>query len=124
MSQTSHPLQIHCNGKETVGSSEVEYYTKKGALFQGLKMFVLLLLAAILSVFLPGLHFVTVPLGILASPIVGIYIFITRRGAVKRTTGDFVCPECHADNHVVFRGAPPYSCNCVQCELAYQATLL
>lgn len=79
-------------------------------------MFVLTLLGAILSIVLPGLHFITVPLGVLASPFVGIYVFFTRKGVVKWVTGNFLCPECQANNHVAFRGPPPYSVNCVQCE--------
>ncbi len=80
-------------------------------------MFVLTLLAAILSIVLPGLHFITVPLGVLASPFVGIYFYRrTSKGAVKQINGDFLCPECQANNHVAFRGAPPYSYKCVQCQ--------
>jgi len=79
-------------------------------------MFVLILFVAILSIVLPGLHFITVPLGILASPFVWIYVFLTRKGAVKRMNGNFFCPECGANNNVAFRGIPPYSNKCVQCQ--------
>jgi hypothetical protein len=124
MSQTPHPLRVHCNGKETVGSCQVDFYTARDAFFQGLKMFVLMLLAAILSIVLPGMHFVTVPLGVLASPLVGIYVFVTRKGAVRQMTGNFFCPECHAEDHVAFRGAPPYSSKCVECQHDFQVTPL
>lgn len=123
MSQISLPLQVHCNNKETVGSCLIEFYTTKGAFLQGTKMFVLTLLGAIASVVLPGLHFITVPLGILASPFVGAYFYYTRKGAVKWITGDFLCPECQANNHVAFR-RPPYSGNCVQCQYDFQAVPL
>jgi hypothetical protein len=85
-----------------------------------MKMFVLTVLVAIISIILPGLHFITVPLGILASPFIGIYIYFTRKGAVKRMTGEFFCPECQANNHVAFRGSPPYSYKCVQCQHDFQ----
>lgn len=87
-------------------------------------MFVLTLLGAILSIVLPGLHFITVPLGILASPFVGIYFYRTRKGTVKRIVGDFLCPECRANNHVTFRAAPPYFGNCIQCQHDFQLALL
>ena len=117
MSQTSPPLHVRCNDKESVGNCHIEFYTTRGAFFQGIKMFVLTLLAAILSIVLPGLHFVTVPLGVLASPFVGIYFYRrTRNGAVKQINGDFICPECQVQNHVVFRGSPPYSYTCTQCQ--------
>lgn len=86
-------------------------------------MFALTLLGAILSIVLPGLHFITVPLGILASPFVGVYFYITSKGTVKRMTGDFLCPECQANNHMAFR-TPPYSGNCPQCQLDFQVTPL
>lgn len=83
-------------------------------------MFVLTLLGAILSILLPGLHFITVPLGLLASPFVGIYVFFSRKGAVKRMTGEFSCPECQTNNDVAFRGPPSYFVNCVQCQHGLQ----
>jgi hypothetical protein len=121
MSQT--PLQVRCNDAASLGSCQVECYTKGGALFKGIMMFVLVLLGAILSIVLPGLHFITVPLGVVASPIVGIYYFISRKGKVKRITGNFSCPNCEGINHVAFRGAPPYSVNCVQCQHALQLSI-
>lgn len=87
-------------------------------------MFVLTLSGALLTIILPGLHFVTVPLGVLASPFVGIYFFISGKGAVNRMTGDFQCPECQANNQVAFRASPPYFGNCVQCQHAFKAVPL
>jgi hypothetical protein len=125
MNQTSHQMQVHCNGKEAVGSCQVELYTTGGAALKGVKMFVLVLFGAVLTVVLPGLHFVTVPFGVLASPFVGIYFFVTRKGAVKTMTGDFLCPECQANNHVEFKkGLPPYFGQCVQCQHDFQAESL
>ncbi|MBY0575278.1 MAG: hypothetical protein K2P67_01615 [Gallionellaceae bacterium] len=120
MNPISQSLQVHCNNKETVVSGQVEFYTTGGAALQGIKMFVLTLLGAILSIVLPGLHFITVPLGILASPFIGFYFFRTRKGAVKRITGDFLCPECQASNYMAFRAAPYYFGNCVQCQHEFQ----
>ena len=125
MNQTPHPLQVHCNDKESLGSCQIEFYSSGDAVLKGMKMFALTLMGAILSVILPGLHFITVPLGILASPFVGIYFYrLAREGAVKRINGDFLCPECQAKNHVAFRGTPPYSYNCGQCHHGLQVAPL
>lgn len=123
MSRISLPLQVLCSNKETVGSCQVEFYTSKGALLQGTKMFVLTLCGAIFSVVLPGLHFITVPLGILASPFVGVYVYYTRKDALKWITGDFICPDCQATNHVAFR-RHPCSGTCAQCQHTFQAAPL
>ena len=117
-------LQVQCNDKESVGRCQVEFYTTGGAVFQGIKMFVLTLLTAIFSILLPGLHFITVPLGIVASPFIGGYFFFTSKGALKRMTGEFICPECQANNHVAFRGPSPYSYTCVQCQHGLQVAPL
>lgn len=117
MTQATYPLQVHCNGKDGVGSCQAEFYTTTGAALKGVTMFLLVFFAAALSIVLPGLHYVTVPLGILASPIVGIYFFVTRRGALKAMTGEFHCPECQTERHVAFRGGrPPYFAKCDQCQ--------
>ena len=117
MSQISHPLQVLSSDKESVGSYQVVRYTAKEAMFKGLMMFLVTLVAAIVSVVLPGVHFVSVPLGILASPFVGAYFYTTRKGAPKSMTGDFLCPECHASNHVAApRIASSYESKCIQCQ--------
>lgn len=124
MSQIPSPLQVRYNDKEAVGNCQVEFYTTGSAVFKGLTVFVLTLVAAILSILLPGLHFITVPLGVVASPFIGGYVFFTSRDAVKRIDGEFLCPKCLAANHVTFRGRPPYHYNCVQCQSGLQITPL
>lgn len=84
-------------------------------------MFALTLFGAIFSIVLPGLHFITVPLGILISPFVGVYFYVASKDSVKMMAGEFLCPECQANNHVAFRGRPPYSSKCVQCENDFKA---
>jgi hypothetical protein len=78
MEETSHAIQVKSADKETVGSYRLEYYTPGEARSKGIKMFFVTLAAAIVSVVLPGVHFVSVPLGILASPLVGVYFYKTR----------------------------------------------
>ncbi len=109
------PLNVSYQDKKSVGCCQVEFHTRGSAVRKGLTAFILTLLAASVSILLPGLHFITVPLGIVASPFVGAYFFITSKGRMKRMDGEFSCPECQAINHVSFRGIPPYNFNCVQC---------
>lgn len=117
MSEMSYPMQVLSKEKEAAGSCQFERYTAKEALFKGLLMFLLTLIAAIVSIVLPGVHFVSVPLGILASPFVGAHFYFSRKGAAKRMSGDFLCPECNGKNHVTApRILPIYEIKCVHCE--------
>lgn len=114
---TAHPMQVKANGKESVGSYRIECYTHKDAVVSGIKMFLVTLIAAIISVILPGVHFVSVPLGILASPLVGIYFYRARKGKPKRMTADINCPECNENNHVTSRLIEShYACKCAHCQ--------
>jgi hypothetical protein len=71
----------------------------------------------VVSIVLPVIHFVSVPLGILASPFIGLYYFKTSKGAAKGMTADFVCPDCNAPNHVSApRIADRHESICVACQ--------
>lgn len=118
MEQISHSLQVKSKDgdKETVGSYHLEYYTKQEAIRKGIKMFVVTLVVALLTIVLPGIHFVSVPLGVLASPFVGAYIYSTRKDAAKDMAAEFVCPECDTKNHfAAHRVVSHYECKCAQC---------
>jgi len=120
MEGTSHSILVKSADKETVGDYRLDYYTPTEARRKGVKMFLVTLAAAIVSVVLPGVHFVSVPLGILASPLVGIYFYKTRKDAAKSMTADFVCPECQAKNHVASPDIRAYyvsQCASCGCEL-------
>ncbi len=106
--------------KETVGSYRLEYYTPQEARKKGVKMCLVTLAAAIVSVVLPGVHFVSVPLGILASPLVGVYVYKNPQGAAKSMATDFDCPACLAKNHVASPNITAYyvsQCAACGCEL-------
>ncbi len=120
MEATSHSLQVKAADKETVGCYQLAYYTRQEAINKGIRASLITLGAAILSVVLPGVHFVSVPLGILASPLVGVYFYKTRNGAAKSMTADFVCPACQAKNHVASPNITAYyvsQCAACGCEL-------
>jgi Zn ribbon nucleic-acid-binding protein len=116
MQQMSHSLQVKSADKEAAGSYRLEYYSPKEARKKGFKMFWVTLAASIFSIVLPGVHFVSVPLGILASPLVGVYFYKTRKGAAKSMTADFVCPECQAKNHIAASSITHYyASQCAEC---------
>jgi Zn ribbon nucleic-acid-binding protein len=56
----------------------------------------------------------------LASPLVCVYFYKTRKGAAKSMTANFVCPECQAINHVASPSITAYyvsQCSSCGCEL-------
>lgn len=111
-------LRVKATDKETetVGSYRLEYYTPKEAVSKGVKMSLATLGVALFLVVLPGVHFVSVPLGILASPLVGVYFYRTRKDAAKSMSADFVCHACQAHNRVASPNvAAYYVSQCVAC---------
>lgn len=125
MAETSHSMLVKSADKESAGSYRLAYYTPQEARKKGVKMFVVTLAAAVVSVVLPGVHFVSVPLGILASPLVGVYFYKTRKGAAKSMSADFVCPACQAKNHVAAANITAYyviQCASCGCELRLAPT--
>lgn len=123
MSHNHAAIHIRCNGKESHGAGQVTFYTTGGAVLRGLKFFGLTLLGAVFSILLPGLHFITVPLGLLAAPFVGIFGFMSSRDAIRKLEGAFQCPECNSENPLLFRARqPPYYGDCIQCKSPYAVT--
>lgn len=114
-------LRVTCNEKETIGNCRIDHYTRKEALFKGIKMWLIVMLVSALSIVIPLVHFVSVPVGLALSPLVGLYYFFTRRGAPKRVIGDFLCPECQSKNHVeTVRIDKHYFGECAHCHREFE----
>lgn len=110
-------LRVASADRQSTGSFTVEHYSPRQALQLGLRMGLKTLLWAVLSIVVPVVHFVSVPLGILAAPIVGLYYFRTRRGAPMSMSAQFDCPECHAANQVSApKLADRYESTCRHCQ--------
>lgn len=123
MERISQSMQVKSEDRETVGDYRLEYYTKKNAIHKGIKAFLITLVVAVASIVLPGIHFVSVPLGLLAAPFVGVYFYSSRKGTPKSMAADFACPECQAKNHVAApRVTAFYECKCVQCQADLRLT--
>jgi hypothetical protein len=67
-------------------------------------------------------HFISVPGGLIAAPIVGIMVFLKSRGTIHGMSGSFPCPQCGHSNILEFQvGKPPYFGSCPACKNPYQA---
>jgi len=62
-------MQVKSADKEAVGSYQLEYYTRQEAINKGIRASLITLGAAILSVALPGVHFVSVQRSLIWNPI-------------------------------------------------------
>jgi hypothetical protein len=117
MERILQSMLVKSGSRETIGNYQLEFHTKKDAIRKGIKAFALTFVAAAASSVLPGIHFVSVPIGLLAAPFVGLHFYSSRKGMPKSMTADFVCPECQAKNHVAApRVTAFYDCKCVRCQ--------
>jgi hypothetical protein len=123
MKAALYPLRATSPDNQTIGSYRVEHYSTKQALHRGSKVTLTVFLWSVVSVVLPVIHFVSVPLGILVSPFIGLYYFHRSKGAPGSMTADFVCPDCRAPNHVSApKIADRYESICVKCQHKIELT--
>ncbi len=121
MANEQQQIRVLCNGKETTGPAEISVLSSRDAALRGLKAFAMTALAALCTIMIPGVHFLSVPLGLLASPVIGILVFLKGRASIKGMLGDFLCPQCSAANHMDYQeGKPPYFGSCQSCKNPYQ----
>ncbi|WP_141730987.1 hypothetical protein [Oligoflexus tunisiensis] len=115
-------MRVVSSGKEITGSARIVHVTQRDAVLRGLKTFALTVLAALATIIIPGVHFISVPGGLIAAPIVGVMVFMKSRGAVKGMSGSFTCPQCGGSNVLDYQeGKPPYYGSCPTCKSPYQA---
>jgi hypothetical protein len=125
MQSAPRTLRAASTDNKTIGSYRVEHYSTKQALQRGLKMSLTAFLWSVVSIVLPVIHFVSVPLGILASPFIGLYYFYMSKGVPRSMTADFVCPDCQTPNHVSApKVAARYESVCVNCQHKIELTPL
>ncbi|MBI3147342.1 MAG: hypothetical protein HYZ17_02375 [Betaproteobacteria bacterium] len=118
-------MKVASTEKEAVGRYRTERYSSKQALHKSLKIALAILVVALLSIVLPGIHFVSVPLGILAAPFLGVYYYRKLNGAPKSMAVDFSCPDCQASNQVAApRICAYYEARCVSCQQELRLTPL
>lgn len=114
-------LRVVSSGKETTGPATIRRVTQRDAVLRGLKTFALTALAALCTIIIPGVHFLSVPGGLIASPIVGFLVFLKSRGTIRGMSGSFNCPQCGQSNTLEYQeGKPPYFGSCTSCKNPYQ----
>lgn len=114
-------LRVISNGKETKGPAHIRVVTQREALIRGLKTFGLTVLAALCTIIIPGVHFISVPGGLIAAPLVGVMVFLKSRGSIHGVSGSFSCPQCGQNNVMEYQeGKPPYFGSCTSCKNPYQ----
>ncbi len=110
-------LRVISNGKEAKGAAHIHIITQREALIRGLKTFGLTVLAALCTIIIPGVHFLSVPGGLIAAPLIGIMVFLKSRGAIDGMSGTFHCPQCGQSNAMEYQeGKPPYFGSCTSCK--------
>lgn len=86
-------LLVSPSGKQQPATVTVEEWNKQERLRRGLKFFGICWGAAVVAVFIPILHFILVPLLVLAGPIIGYYFYQQERMSLG---GQGMCPNCGA----------------------------
>ncbi len=72
----------------------IRNWTKKNAVAKGMKASAIVLGATLLTIPIPLVHFISVPFGVLVTPLVGYLVFSLHNGSIDVTEGDFSCPHC------------------------------
>lgn len=120
--EASGQMRVLSNGKETTGPAHIRVVTQREAVIRGLKTCGLTILAALCTIIIPGVHFISVPGGLIAAPIVGVLVFLKSRGAIHGMSGTFNCPQCGQSNTMEYQeGKPPYFGSCASCKNPFQA---
>ncbi len=90
----THQFAVKINAhsvQDTLGEVRIQYWNKRTRLLRASKGFGLALLLAVGAVFIPILHFILVPLLLLAMPMIAIYFY---RQASVVVGGKGQCPKC------------------------------
>ena len=91
---TRETVEVRCRGLshgESRGTVTIERWARGERFQRGLKGLGAAWLAAVLAIFIPGLHFILVPSLLLVGPIV---FFLKKRTASLVMGGSGICPEC------------------------------
>lgn len=113
------PIYVTANGKTTVGKIEVREIPQAERVQRGMKIGGALLVAAIVSVFVPVLHFILVPGFLILGLVFGFTTYLTRSEVLE---GQFDCPVCGQLNELPKQSLElPCGRRCLKCH--YDLTL-
>lgn len=99
---------------ETVGRLDVARWDKPARLRRAFKFFSVSLAATLAAVFIPGLHFILVPVGLITT-LIGPAVVYSRTS--KIAGGSAVCPYCSKDFPIAARPERyPFDDICTNCQ--------
>lgn len=84
-------VRVLCGAKETVGSLRVVYFTRRDKARRALKTATLCVLTAFVCLFIPGAHFILVPLTLISSPFLVVRSY---RINTQIVGSEVACAEC------------------------------
>ena len=117
----AHLVKILSLNRELDCQAIIDLNSSSDALGKGLKTGGLVAMAALCTIVIPGVHFLSVPTGLLISPIIGLLVFVKSRGKIKSVEAKFQCLQCRAEiHHQKEQGKLPYFGSCSQCKVPYQ----
>ncbi|MCX6131171.1 MAG: hypothetical protein NTX25_19200 [Proteobacteria bacterium] len=114
-------FEVLCANKHHECQAKLEIYSVRDSLVRALKTGAMVALAALCTIIIPGVHFLSVPLGLISSPIIATVVFFKNKGQIKGLSANFMCPNCQKENDFAYQeGRPPYFGSCIACKNPYQ----
>ena len=86
--------QFRIEGTAAILEIKATEWSRSEAMKKGLKIGSMVFLGAIASILVPLVHFISVPVGLLAAPIISTIIYKSYVGQLEVTTGNVICPKC------------------------------
>ena len=109
-----HTIVAKSGDAESSGSLTVVYFSPRQRIIRALKAATKCLCGTTLCVFIPGAHFILVPLGLLiVTPVISLWVYLATTKIVSAAVG---CPKCQSPLRVLTTQEryPMYE-NCALC---------
>ncbi|MGE0174083.1 MAG: hypothetical protein AB7T49_14900 [Oligoflexales bacterium] len=118
MNSTSEiQIDLTNNTAHTDGTAALNSWTKKQAISKGLKWMAACWGMALVAIPIPIVHFVAVPVCLLAGPLVGNIVYRVHNGATIVEVAKGPCPSCGKDLEIKGLSAKwPVTTPCTSCE--------
>jgi len=114
------PVHVESYGSTSTGTVSIRHYSPSERIRRTFATFGIGFLITILSVLIPVAHFILVPLGFIATPVIA---FLTYRRTENIVSGTAPCPKCQAQIQIQKRAvAWPVNETCQGCSRALSIT--
>lgn len=87
--------RLRIEGTTLAMDIKVQEWTRNAAVKKGLKISGMILLGALASILIPLIHFLSVPIGVISAPIIGVVIYKAYVGQFEVMAGNIECQFCH-----------------------------